>query len=52
MKIHEVVLDGSQYSKLDFMVSSGTSIHMARNHLISGFDLFYDLIDYIYACSR
>ena len=49
MKIYEVVLDGKRYEKLDHrMLSSGRRIQLAMNQLISGYDLFYDLIDSIY----
>lgn len=48
MKIYEVVLDGKRYAKLDSFLSSARSIQLARNQLICGYDLFYDLIECIY----
>ena len=46
-KIYKVILDGRQYGLLEKMLSSERAHQLARNQSVNGYELFWDMIEYI-----
>ena len=48
MKTYDVVVEGSQYSRLEKMLSAGRARQLAMNQPILGYELFRDMVEAIY----
>ncbi len=49
MNTYQIILNGKQYGMLEKMLCSSRAEQLARNQHINGYELFSDMLNYIYS---